>query len=540
MPPAFSTLTDAVSGPMFLRVAPTGQFAPMHQSIVPVIVVGIWACGFAVLVFGWMREWMRVRTIVLSATPLPFDFPIPVLSTPVRLEPGVFGILKPVLLLPEDILNRLPDAQLQGVFAHELSHVRRRDNLTAAINMLAEALFWFYPLLWWLGSRLMDERERACDEEVLQLGGEPQAYAEVILNVCKSYLESPVACVSGISGSNLKERIVRIISKQTAHKLTLTRKLTLTATAVAVVAGPLGYGLANARQILRQPQTQWEAVAGGKRAFEFISVKASAASSRTQSTVGLGDLDDRLTNGGLLSAVKFPLSAYIEFAYKLTPFQTQFVESQLPKWTNTRFDIEGRADGNPTTDQMRLMMQSLLADRFQLVVHFETRELPVYALDLTEPGKTGPRLQPHSDDPPCSYEAIPPPAAGSEPTPRTRVGGFAPTCGALLGFDLPPNAPTRFQIEGRNLTVAQIASHMPVIGRLDREVLDNTRLNGNFDFSIVFAPEPGSFPRGHFRLDPSVPKLPEALQQQLGLRLDPETGLVNVLVIDHIEQPSTN
>jgi uncharacterized protein (TIGR03435 family) len=135
---------------------------------------------------------------------------------------------------------------------------------------------------------------------------------------------------------------------------------------------------------------------------------------------------------------------------------------------------------------------------------------------------------------------IPPPTSGSEPKPQTKVGGFATTCGALLGFDLPHNAPTRFQIEGRNLTMAQIASHVVVIGRLDREVLDNTGLNGNFDFSIVFTPEPGSFPPGHFQPDPSVPKVADALQQQLGLRLDSETGRVNVLVIDHVQEPSTN
>src|SRR4029077_8104902 len=98
--------------------------------------------------------------------------------------------------------------------AHELCHVRHRDNLTAAIHMLVEALFWFYPPVWWLGARLIDERERACDEEVLHLGGEPQVYAEGILKVCKSYLETPMACVSGISGSDLKKRIMRIMAKR--------------------------------------------------------------------------------------------------------------------------------------------------------------------------------------------------------------------------------------------------------------------------------------------------------------------------------------
>ena len=70
--------------------------------------------------------------------------------------------------------------------AHEVCHVRRRDNLTAALHMLVEAAFWFHPLVWWLGARLVAERERACDEAVLRLGRRPEAYAEGILKVCGS------------------------------------------------------------------------------------------------------------------------------------------------------------------------------------------------------------------------------------------------------------------------------------------------------------------------------------------------------------------
>ena len=99
-----------------------------------------------------------------------------------------------------------PD-QLEAVFAHELCHVRRRDNLTAALHMIVEAVFWFHPLVWWLGARMVDERERACDEDVLRLGGEPQVYAESVLKVCEFYLESPVACVAGVTGSNLQKRM---------------------------------------------------------------------------------------------------------------------------------------------------------------------------------------------------------------------------------------------------------------------------------------------------------------------------------------------
>jgi len=95
-------------------------------------------------------------------------------SSPGLLEPGVVGWLRPILLLPADILKRLTPPQLEAVLAHELCHVRRRDNLTSAIHMLVEAIFWFHPLVWWISARLVEERERACDEDVLRLGSEPR------------------------------------------------------------------------------------------------------------------------------------------------------------------------------------------------------------------------------------------------------------------------------------------------------------------------------------------------------------------------------
>src|SRR6201999_3638192 len=108
------------------------------------------------------------------------------------------------------------------------------------------------------------------------------------------------------------------------------------------------------------------------------------------------------TNGRL--SADETLVEYIEFAYKVWGNEVQSREfSHLPKWVNTdRYTMEARAaTGNPTKDQMRLMMQFLLADRFQLKAHFETREVPVCELRLEKHGKLGPKLIPHSQRPPC-------------------------------------------------------------------------------------------------------------------------------------------
>jgi uncharacterized protein (TIGR03435 family) len=145
---------------------------------------------------------------------------------------------------------------LKAIIAHEMCHVRRHDNLTSAIHMLVEAIFWFHPALWWIGTRLVEERERACDEAVLQSGNDAHVYAEGILNVCKLYFESPLACVSGVTGSDLKKRIVRIVTERVARKLDFSRKLLLSVAGLIAVASPLVFGLVHVATVQAQSATQ--------------------------------------------------------------------------------------------------------------------------------------------------------------------------------------------------------------------------------------------------------------------------------------------
>ena len=159
------------------------------------------------------------------------------------IEPGVVGLLRPALLLPVGLEQRLTPSQLEAVLAHELCHIRRRDNLTAAVQMLVEAVFWFHPLIWWLGHRLIDERERACDEMVVALGHDRETYAAGILAVCEHYAATRLACASGISGSDLKRRIVEIMSYHGMRRLKLVKKLLLSAASIAALALPVLAGL---------------------------------------------------------------------------------------------------------------------------------------------------------------------------------------------------------------------------------------------------------------------------------------------------------
>ncbi len=231
-----------------------------HSNLLADALVAIWLCGFLIIAFSWTRRWWQIRRTLRSATPVSSPklmlAEVPVLSSPDLLEPGIFGIFRPMLLLPENITEHLSAQQLDTILAHEMCHVRRRDNLTAALHMIVEAIFWFHPAVWWIKARLLEERERACDEAVLQSGNEAELYAESILNVCKFYVESPLACVSGITGSDLKQRIVRIMTEQMTQKLDFSRKLLLGVAGLAAVACPVVFGLMHITQVRAQATTE--------------------------------------------------------------------------------------------------------------------------------------------------------------------------------------------------------------------------------------------------------------------------------------------
>jgi hypothetical protein len=147
------------------------------------------------------------------------------------------------LLLPAEIDSRLTPQQFQAILKHELCHVGRHDNLTAAIHMVVEALYWFFPPVWWIGTQMLDERERACDEAVVQSGNDARMYAEGILKVCRSYLASELPCVSGVSGANLKTRLEAIMKNADVSELSSGRKLVLGILAFSAVAAPILFGL---------------------------------------------------------------------------------------------------------------------------------------------------------------------------------------------------------------------------------------------------------------------------------------------------------
>ena len=232
--------------PVSVSEHPAATVTPVEAHSFHFIFASAWFIGAVAVLLMWSLRWLHIARVVRNAEPLEAtgnSAKTRIVTSPASMEPGVFGILRPVLLLPEGVARSLTAAQLEPIIAHEMFHVRGRDNLAAALHTLVEAMFWFHPLVWWLGNRLVDERERACDEAVLRMGFPPADYAEGILKVCKSYVAAP-ACVSGVSGSNLKKRIEVIMENRGTNDLTFGKKLVLILAGAGMLVFPLSAGMA--------------------------------------------------------------------------------------------------------------------------------------------------------------------------------------------------------------------------------------------------------------------------------------------------------
>jgi uncharacterized protein (TIGR03435 family) len=228
--------------------------------------------------------------------------------------------------------------------------------------------------------------------------------------------------------------------------------------------------------------------------------------------------------GGRFSA-DFSLQTHITFAYKLSlsPSQMEAVPAHLPRWVATdRYAIDARAAGTPSKDQMRLMMQSLPADRFKMAVHFETQVGPAFAMVPAKAGKTGPQLRPHSEGAPCD-------ATLPAEAPRPRDGEvFPPVCDVYIATGYRGKLA---KMGSRNTTLALLAGSLSGVGRIDLPVVDQTGLSGRYDFWIEWAPEAAPL---------EGPAYIDALREQLGLKLESTKAPLRVLVIDKAERPPEN
>ena len=460
------------------------------------------------------------------------ELPLPVMCVSTLLEPGVFGIFRPVLVLPEGIFNRLTPAQLEAVIAHELCHVRRRDNLIAAIHMFVETVFWFHPLVWWIGSRMVEERERACDQEVLRLGSKPQVYAEGILSICKLYAESPLACVSGVTGADLKKRIESIMTNRALLKLDFTRKAVLAVAGVVAVVLPIAVGIVNV------PFVRAQSSADQKRlTFDVASVKPVAVPAGV-SLMEDGRIGVRKGGGTQIPAntggpgtddpgrIHYPL---ISLKQLLRRAWDSYYTIEGPGWLDSQaVTVDATMPPDTTRAQFREMLRNLISERFGLQYHAAKKEITGYALAVA---RSGSKLKESADQSEAAYvRAKPPTSRGKDGFPI-----YPPVSGKLM---ITAQVGDRSRIIAQQTTMEELVSDLT--SQLKTTVTDATGLTAKYDFTLTYqslepVPQPVHMPE---ELEP-VPDLFVALQSQLGLKLERKPVPVEVFVVDQMKKTPT-
>jgi uncharacterized protein (TIGR03435 family) len=504
------------------------------------VAASVWLCGlFAVAAMRW-RAWSRVRALMRAG----HSFELNGIRTPsgatirkssALLSPSVVGWLRPVLLLPEDIETRLSRTQFEAVLAHEFCHIRSRDNLFSAIHMFVEAIFWFHPIVWFIGARLVDERERACDEEVLRLGNDPSEYAEGILNVYRAYAESSCRMTAGITGAALKKRI-RGILQGSGRELNVTNKVALAATGMIALTLPIGAGMLRGSQSPFRPfnTPQWETVSVKPCAQVGGRGSLVTAPSNVAPTPRGNWFPGRLHFANcrtIESLVRFAYLLYGEgqhnnpMSYALRSSSVRGIPAELK---SDGYEINAKAEGTPSGDMMQgPMLQTILEDRFKLRLHRETVDIPVYELTVA---KGGPKLKPFQEGSCVLPPAGPPPEPG-QPSRRVILPEGQKYC--PLGHGGRKGNLQFYELPGNSLdSLAEVLS-------LDRPVINKTGIAGLFDLYLEYTP--GDERPDFIRPDePAGPSIFTALQDQLGLKLVTAKGPGTVLVVDHVERPKPN
>ena len=239
-------------------------------------------------------------------------------------------------------------------------------------------------------------------------------------------------------------------------------------------------------------------------AFEVASVKRNTSGSQGTNF---------RANGGRFNAENWSVRILLRWSYRVQDFEIIEGPNRIDA---DHYDIEAKAGINANLQEMRSMVQGLLQDRFKLVLHHDTRELPVYVLTVA---KDGPKLK-AGDCITLDPNTLPPPGQRQS---------------AYCGFSSSGNN----NIQGTSIPMTILADYLGLV--LKRKVIDKTGFAGNFDVSLRWSPDQLSTGNPAVpSTDSGAPSIFTAIQEQLGLKLDSAKGLVEVLVIDRLEKPSEN
>jgi bla regulator protein BlaR1 len=346
------------AGPM---ISPASVHVVAHESGAgfAAVLLAIWSIGALIVGVRWLRAWRAANSLARAARSAP-GAPPDARVTDADVEPAVTGSFHPVVLLPVALLGRLTATQMNAVLAHEREHIRRYDNLKANVHHLVETLFWFHPVVWWIGRRMIEERERACDEAVLENGHEGAVYAAGILAVCRHCIDRPRVAfsVSALSG-NLSGRIRNILAGAHPAAVGLAKANALLLGALACAGIPLITGAADGT-LRRQELLNINSRTLTAAQFQFET--ASGANSQALVIVNAHEILIRNSSPRELVALAYGL-------------QSPQVQGESSWMDSPRYDIR-LTTARPVSDPesldptaLRGAVTTLLARRFNLEIY---------------------------------------------------------------------------------------------------------------------------------------------------------------------------
>ncbi len=466
---------------------------------------------------GWLIALRIRRTLVRPAPPnwqqhldhlrmrLRLSRPVRLLVSAVVEVPTVFGWLRPVVLVPLGALTGLDPELVEALLAHELAHIRRHDYLVNTLQGVAETMLFYHPAVWWVSNQIRQERELCCDDIAVAICGDTLTYVRALteLESCRPVHINPALAATG---GSLADRVARLLGVSRSGG-TIAGSGVMTGTCLIVIVTALG------------ALGQSAATSAPPPAFEVASVK--------QNKSGAARSPSMIMPGGRFTATNNTVRALILNAYGITASPSLL--SGGPGWIDSEaYDIDARpapnaipagVSGKPLWDKTRLMLRTLLADRFKLSMHRESKEMSIYELVVA---KNGPKLKASAAD--CAASMY-----------------------ACHGFSGNPRRLTGTGVDAYDLALI-LTSYS------DRLVVDKTGLQGTFDVFLQWnpfygktqqpaddsAPAPGAGREGAMPDLASLPSMFDALEQQVGLKLQAQKGPVEAWVIDHVERPSEN
>jgi len=465
----------------------------------PLWALAIWSSVFVWQIFRMTCSYLYLRRVKRRA--MSHAYPFHDVRRKVRLllsteiaSPMATGFLKPAVLIPAYLREQLTPEEFHCVVLHELAHLARYDDWLNIIGRSAGALAGLHPLVWWTLRQIEREREVACDDWVVAKTRAAHSYAETLARIAELRIVARnTLLASGIlsSRSQLRARVEMLVRHGRVFSPAAALRAVSVATLALVCLATAGALAPNWIAFAQRPE------------FEVASVRENRNN-------GQSDFRPR-RSGQLFQMHNTRIFALMNYAYDITARYQVDGDDRFPeswKW----YDVDARIPDGATEEQVKLMVQSLLEDRFKFKTHREKREITQYAL-VVDKGKA--KLSPATDRPmDLTIEG-------------RHLSQEKGSCGVSLWQE---GARWTCHAVSVDKIVATVGSMMK------SPVVDRTGLNGSYDVNVLFITDD----RKAALNAPFGPSFEQALREELGLRVEKGKGEVEVLVVDHMEKPSEN